>query len=140
MYDQYLIRLLAPLGLYDLRAPYNGGELAALGTGWGYFCMVALSRAVAASCFAIFALLVSTYIPNRFIVISVPMIAYYVGLNVHYWSGAPMLLNYASVFIVLPQNLPPLQTFLYVAASATLLSSVFTYLSGRRIKRRLRNA
>lgn len=31
MYEQYLIRLLAPLGLYDLRAPYNGGELAALG-------------------------------------------------------------------------------------------------------------
>ena len=31
MYEQYLIRLLAPLGLYDLRAPHNGGELAALG-------------------------------------------------------------------------------------------------------------
>ena len=26
-----MIRLLAPLGLYDLRAPHNGGELAALG-------------------------------------------------------------------------------------------------------------
>ena len=24
VYEQYLIRLLAPLGLYDLRAPYNG--------------------------------------------------------------------------------------------------------------------
>ena len=31
MYEQYLIRLLAPLSLYDLRAPHNGGELAALG-------------------------------------------------------------------------------------------------------------
>ena len=31
MYEQYLIRLLAPFGLYDLRAPHNGGELAALG-------------------------------------------------------------------------------------------------------------
>ena len=31
MYEQYLTRLLAPLGLYDLRAPYNGGELAASG-------------------------------------------------------------------------------------------------------------
>ena len=31
MYEQYLIRLLAPLSLYNLRAPHNGGELAALG-------------------------------------------------------------------------------------------------------------
>jgi hypothetical protein len=31
VYEQYLIRLLAPLSLYNLRAPHNGGELAALG-------------------------------------------------------------------------------------------------------------
>lgn len=30
-YEKYLIRLLAPLGLYDLSGPQNGGELAALG-------------------------------------------------------------------------------------------------------------
>lgn len=31
MYEAYLIRLLAPLGLYDLSGVNNGGELAALG-------------------------------------------------------------------------------------------------------------
>lgn len=31
LYEQYLIRLLAPLGVYDLSAPQNGSELAALG-------------------------------------------------------------------------------------------------------------
>lgn len=35
MYEQYLIRLLAPLSLYNLRAPHNGGELAGAGRGAG---------------------------------------------------------------------------------------------------------
>ena len=145
----YIVTLI----LFSLHMPMVGGDFAELGyeayndTVFGPLMMISpllflLVRICifSFSCmfWAVFALLISSYYPNVFVVFSAPVITYYVVIN-SIGRYLPIYLRFNTLHQGIVDMGGPLLSFIYVILFFLSLSILSGVLFCRKVKRRLAN-
>lgn len=121
--------------------PYSTDAISrlAVGSPWSFYTALSAAGALACMSWAVFALLVSTYLPNRLVVLAVPIIIYYALV---YFVPLPPFLTPSSVMygtVGGPDDNPGL-VMLYLFMLNTALVVIWGLLFSQNVRRRLAGA
>lgn len=107
---------------------------------WIYFMSKVFFQSIGVSFFAVFALWISVKITDIFVVVTAPIIGYYIIDNISIWIGLP---NYLSIPRLIKGNIEIVKgigyTWLYVGSIFGGLALLFSYLFFKNCRRRIEN-
>lgn len=105
---------------------------------FSYFCVLILISALCGAVFSVLALYISTILPNLFVVIAMPMLSYYVIVNLTFQLGVPPWLQLNKVYRAYCNFGTPFTSLMYVVVFSVflivLLGFAFVLGSRRRLE------
>lgn len=102
-----------------------------------YIIVVAVHYALSGALFAGCAIMISTYIPDKFSVIVIPVVVYFVLIRVTFVSSIPEYLKVSTLVDGIYPNVDPLAAFLYKLISVMVILFILLFMTIKKINRRM---